>query len=350
MKEIPIHIADKILSLAVKARKTSIVTHIKPDGDALGSSTGLYHILKMAGCQDVSILLPSRYPDNLAFILKDIPSENIVIYDVDPERSLDTIAESDLIYCLDFNAFHRTEHFEKVLDESRAIKVLIDHHLNPDSSKFDEKVSDIEVSSTSELLFYILMSSSAINDDASRLPASCATALYSGMTTDTNNFNNSTFPSTLLMASKLISAGVDRDAIVESVMHSYRENRLRLLGHLLKENMTITGNGGACMVLGKRTMLEFDVKEGDTEGFVNIPLDVSDICLSVFIKEDQGKARVSVRSKKGTSANKCATRYFHGGGHENASGGKILFPDDIPGMDQAMGYGVKCIEEFLSEQ
>ena len=350
MKEILSQKAERMMKMASDAGKIAITTHIKPDGDAIGSTTGLYHFLKAYGCRSLKIVLPSMYPDNLAFISAGTPSEDVIVYENTPDKAIDTIRNCDLVFCLDFNAFNRTEYLETALEQSPAAKILIDHHLHPDRSKFDEVFSEIEISSASEVLFHILMNCPGINDDAALLPRECANALYSGMTTDTNNFRNSTYPSTLVMASKLIAAGVDRDAIVEKVMHSYRENRLKLLGLLLKDRMTITGNGGACMVLDKETMLKYDVKEGDTEGFVNIPLDVSDICLSVFIKEDQGKARVSVRSKKGTSANKCATRYFHGGGHENASGGKILFPDDIPGMDQAMGYGVKCIEEFLSEQ
>ena len=124
-----------------------------------------------------------------------------------------------------------------VTAESQAAKILIDHHLNPDSSMFDLVFSETEISSTSELLYYILVRTPYIDGEASRLGLACASAIYTGMTTDTNNFNNSTYPSTLAMASELIACGVDRDVIIEKVMHSYRENRMRLLGTFLSRGL-----------------------------------------------------------------------------------------------------------------
>ena len=124
---------------------------------------------------------------------------------------------------------------------------------------------------------------------------------------------------------------------------------MRLLGTLLKDNMVVIPEGGACIVLDKKTIQEYDIVEGDTEGFVNIPLDIANVRMSIFVKEEDGKARVSIRSKKGTSANRCATTYFHGGGHENASGGKIIFPDDITDISMAKDYILGIMESFLNE-
>ena len=349
MKEIPGHLADQMMSAAASAQHISIITHMKPDGDAMGSSTGLYHFLKANGCQNVSIILPSPYPNSTKFLIENIPSGDIADAQSSMQKASELLASSDLIFCLDFNSFHRTESLENTLRESKARKILIDHHLNPDIPSFSIVFSEIEISSASELLFHVLMKTSVINGDAGRLPYATAESLYTGMTTDTNNFNNSTYPSTLEMASELIAHGVDKDRIINEVMHSYKENRLRLIGHLLKDNMTIIPEGGACMVIDSETIKQYNIGEGETEGIVNIPLDIKDVRLSILLKEDNGKARVSLRSKKGVSANFLAASRFNGGGHENASGGRLEFNDEIADISQAREYTIQCMKEFLAK-
>ena len=349
MKDISGHTIQTMMSMIENARHISIVTHMKPDGDAMGSSLGLYRFLLRNVKARIKIVLPSECPRNLAFMVQEGENSDILVHSSNDGPAFVALMESDLIFCLDFNSFHRTVGLQQALQESQAAKILIDHHLNPDRSMFDLVFSETEISSTSELLYYILVRTPYIDGEASRLGLACASAIYTGMTTDTNNFNNSTYPSTLAMASELIACGVDRDVIIEKVMHSYRENRMRLLGTLLKDNMVVIPEGGACIVLDKKTIQEYDIVEGDTEGFVNIPLDIANVRMSIFVKEEDGKARVSIRSKKGTSANRCATTYFHGGGHENASGGKIIFPDDITDISMAKDYILGIMESFLNE-
>ncbi len=350
MKEISTHDMARTLELVSQAGSIAIITHMKPDGDALGSSAGLYHFLKDAFGKRPRIVLPRRYPSNIAFIADGCAEEDVIVYEETPELASETIVTAGLIFCLDFNSYGRTEYLEKALADAPAPKILVDHHLAPDRSQYSVIFSETEVSSTAELLFHMLMKAPQTGGNASSLPFCSATALYAGMTTDTNNFANSTFPSTLMMASELIAAGVDRDMIVGKTMHSYRENRLRLLGTVLKDLMTITPEGGAVIVLDKDILQKYDIQEGDTEGFVNVPLDIASVRLSVLVKEDRGKARVSLRSKKGTSANRCATAYFRGGGHENASGGKILIPDDIKDMTEAADYATACVRKFLKDE
>ena len=260
------------------------------------------------------------------------------------------IESSDLIICLDFNAFHRTDELEKALSSSSATKVLIDHHLNPDREKFDICFSETAISSASELLYSILMKTGSINADASRLPSKAAEALMTGMTTDTNNFANSVYPSTLVMASELIAAGTDRDFIISQLYNQYRENRVRLMGTVLKDLMHITDYGVAYMILDSKTLKEYDVREGETEGFVNIPLSMGKVRMSILLKEDEDRVRVSIRSKKGTSANRCARLYFNGGGHENAAGGKLYMPADIKNISEAAEYIVRNTSKFLAEE
>lgn len=331
-----------------EAGHISIVTHMKPDGDAIGSSTALYHFLKNKG-KSAKIILNDAYPPYLSFLIEGTVSEDIIIYENSPAEAYDEITGSDLIICLDFNAFHRTDRLEAPLTEAKGQKILIDHHLNPSRELFDLSFSEIEVSSASELLYHILTATTEISSDAGKLGKECLEALMTGMTTDTNNFANSVFPSTLHMASALLAAGTDRDYILNRIYNQYSENRLRLMGHMMKDLLKITPDGVAYIVLDRRTQEEYHVIEGDTEGFVNMPLSIAHVRMSILAKEDTDRIRISIRSKRGTSANLCARRFFNGGGHENAAGGRLLIPDNVTGVGQVGEYIEKHTHIFLSE-
>ena len=173
-------------------------------------------------------------------------------------------------------------------------------------------------------------------------------ALMIGLTTDTNNFANSVFPSTFQMASELIAAGVDRDALLVNIYNSYRENRVRLMGYMQSEELHILPNGTAYMILTRDIQQRFDMRDGESEGLVNVPLTIGKVRLSVLLKEDDGHFRVSVRSKKGTSAQQLANTYFHGGGHENAAGGKLFIGQDIASAQEAPACLERILKEYLS--
>jgi len=326
-----------------------ITTHMKPDGDAIGSSVAMYRFLKKNG-KSPKIVINDSYPLYLSFLITPDMSDDLVIREVNPQEAQEAILGSDLIICLDFNAFHRTDGLEKPLAEAKGRKILIDHHLNPSRELFDLSFSETEVSSASELVYHVLMHTSTVKGDASRLGKECAEAIMTGMTTDTNNFANSVFPSTLQMASGLLSAGVDREMILDRVYNQYGENRLRLLGHMMKDLLRITSDGVAYMVLDRKTMNRYDIAEGDTEGFVNMPLSIAQVRMSILIKEDEDRVRVSIRSKKGTSANRCARRFFNGGGHENAAGGRLYIPADIEGIEEAGDYIERNTHIFLNNE
>ena len=189
-----------------------------------------------------------------------------------------------------------------------------------------------------------------VGGDAKALPAEAATAIMTGMTTDTNNFMNSTYPSTLRMASSLLEAGVDRDMIIQNVYNSFKETRIKLQGHVLKDLLNITPDGVAYIILDKGTLRKYNVQDGDTEGFVNIPLSIKGVLMSIFIKEDEDRVRVSIRSRKGVSANRCAQKYFNGGGHENAAGGRLFIPRDIAGINDAEEYIKRTTHIFMTEE
>lgn len=330
------------------ARRPVIVTHMKPDGDAMGSAVALCHFLRAMN-REARIVLNDRHPAYLDFLTEAGIEDLLVIYGERPEDATCAIAESDLVFCLDFNAFHRTDALEHALEGSRARKVLIDHHLNPDREKFDLSFSETQTSSASELLYHILMAMPSIEGDAGRLPAACAEALMTGMTTDTNNFANSVYPSTLEMASSLLAAGVDRDRILNFLYNQYSENRLRVLGHMMKDLLTLTEDGVAYIVLDRKTQEAYGVSEGDTEGFVNMPLSIGKVRMSLLLKEDGNRVRVSIRSKKGTSANNCARLHFNGGGHENAAGGRLNIPQDIANISEAGAYIERHTHEYFKE-
>ena len=338
----------KLHELLQQSEKIAIVTHMKPDGDAIGSSMGMYHTLKLYG-KTARIVTANPTPANLDFIIDGPWKKDLYIYENDPEESELAIRESDLIICLDFNAFHRTDTLNDYLLESTAEKVLIDHHLSPDIEKFSLIFSKTDISSASELLYQILMKLPFINGDASKFPHEAATALMTGMTTDTNNFMNSVYPSTLQMASSLLAVGVDRNMIIQRIYNSFKESRVRLQGHILKDLMNITQDGVAYIILTKEDIRDYNVEDGDTEGFVNIPLTIDKVKMSIFIKEDTDRVRVSIRSKTGTSANLCARRYFNGGGHENAAGGRLYIPENIPGIEAVAEYIEKYTHIFMNE-
>lgn len=336
-------------SMIDKAEHICIVTHMKPDGDAIGSATAMYHFLRRSG-KSPHIILNDPYPSYLSFLITPGLSEDMYIYEDQPEAASKEIINSDLIICLDFNAFHRTDRLERPLEESEGRKILIDHHLNPARELFDLSFSETEISSASELLYHILRNTYAIGNDATRLGEKCAQSLMTGMTTDTNNFANSVFPSTLQMASDLLATGTDRDFILNRLYNQYSENRLRLMGHMMKDLLKITGDGVAYIVLDRNTQEEYETAEGDTEGFVNMPLSIADIRMSILAKEDNDRIRISIRSKKGTSANRCARAYFNGGGHENAAGGRLIIPEDIRGIDEVGEYIERTTHIFLNDE
>ena len=328
-----IRLLDMLLE---KAETVTVTAHTHPDGDALGSAAALVSYLRVCRKKDAVALLPDTPPDTIRFIIPD--GTPFLFHDQAPEACQERLRESRLLVLLDANGASRIDALEAAFRRSTAPKVLIDHHLNPERQDFDLVFSSPEVSSASEMLYQVLLALPDIGGDPSRLPAPAARALMAGMTTDTNNFANSVFPSTLEMASGLLAAGVDRDALLADLYNRYRENRVRLMGYLQYENMRITPEGLAYMIATEDLLERFDAQEGETEGLVNIPLTIDRVKMSIFLKEADGHFRVSIRSKKGFSAQQCALRWFHGGGHENAAGGKLFWPGDIAGREEASAY------------
>ena len=339
---------DILHGLLSTAQHPVIVSHMKPDGDAIGSCMGMYHLLHNKYNSDAKVALANPAPWYLDFLTDIDVADNIYVHENRPEQTKEIILSSDLIICLDFNTLHRTDTLEEILEEAQAKKILIDHHLFPDVDKFALVFSFPESSSTCELVYHIMKMLPQIQGDAMNMPEDTRIALMTGMTTDTNNFANSVIPSTLMMASELIAAGVDRNSILRNLYNRSKESRIRLQGHILHDLMKITDDGVAYVVLDKETMEKYNVEEGDTEGFVNIPLSIDKVLMSVFVKEDNGFARVSIRSKVGTSANNCSRLHFNGGGHENAAGGRLYIPENIADITCAASYIEEHTHTFMN--
>lgn len=327
-----------------QSTRIAVVGHTHPDGDALGSCTALSLWLAGRG-KAVSCIFPDTPADNLLFILS--PKVNYLYGDAHAAAARKALEACELLIQLDCNQFSRTEGLAPFLEASSAQKILIDHHLNPDRESFDIVFSTPEISSASELLYWVLKAAEGDTLGPLGLGMTIGTALMAGMTTDTNNFANSVFPSTFQMASELIAAGVNRDALLQQLYSSYRENRVRLMGYMQYEGLKVLPEGAAYMILTKDIMSRFDLREGESEGLVNVPLSIGAVKLSVLLKEDDGHFRVSVRSKKGTSAQQLAVRFFHGGGHENASGGKLFIGADIANAQAAETYVSNALKTFL---
>ena len=336
----------RLETLLESGGKVTVTAHTHPDGDALGSVSALVSYLRERRGKDAVAVLPDSPADTVRFIVPaGVP---LLCNDAEPEACLARIAASDLVILLDGNGFSRTEGLKEAFEASPAPKVLIDHHIGPDRDRFQVVFSTPDVSSASELLYYILLELPDIDGEPGKLPTDTARALLTGMTTDTNNFANSVYPDTLRMAADLIAAGVKREEILADLYTRYRENRVRVMGYLQYEGMHITPEGLAYMIATQEILDRFEVEQGETEGLVNVPLSIDRVKMSIFLKEDQGHFRVSIRSKKGWSARTCAETYFHGGGHENASGGKLWWPADIPGPQDAAAYLEQVSRECLS--
>lgn len=333
------------LSVLKSSVKVTVVVHTHPDGDALGSGRAMTDYLSQRLGKDVRMIIPDSVPHTLTFMMEGF---DVLDASREPQTAEERIAASDLILILDLNQLHRTEQLAGPIASSPATKVLIDHHLRPDTEPFALVFSEPERSSTCELLYFILKEIE--NGCTDGIPASSLRALMTGMTTDTNNFSNSVIPTTLQMAAELLRAGVDRDDIIDKLYHSDTEQRLFSFADMITNHLVILPSGISYMIMTEEMQEAYGVDAGDTEGLVNMPLKVDRVRMSIFIREDAGHFRVSIRSKRGLSARDMAAEYFHGGGHEYAAGGKIFWPEDIPSKDAAAPYLEEIAARFLRNE
>ena len=333
----------RLEALLAASVRPCIVSHARPDGDAVGSTLALASFLQAKG-KAPAVLLPDPVPASLRFLEG---TADVLVFPENPDGAQAALSGCDLLLCLDFNTLSRLEKLEQPVRDCPVQRVLIDHHLSPERESFGLVFSETQVSSASELLYYILKALPSTGGDIARLPASCRTALLAGMTTDTNNFANSVWPSTFAMASELIASGVDRDWIIDRLFHDYKEARVRAMSEVLLRELEITPEGAAFFIVREELWNRYGLEEGDLEGLVNIPLSIKEVRLSVSLRESSdGPDRVSLRSKKGVSANRIAREWFHGGGHEQASGGKLFVGEDVASRDDVPAYVRKALAKL----
>lgn len=321
---------EKLESLArivSGAHNIVITSHRHPDGDAVASACAWFHYLRSLQSKKVKVVLED-FSASLSFIAEGCPVSS-------PVDSAAILEKADLLICTDMNSLSRaSETMQQALGSFKAAKILFDHHLNPAEDEFDLVFSKNDISSASEVVYYVLKAlCKSAEEQQGLFGGLCGRALMAGMTTDSNNFANSVYPSTLQMAGELLAFGVDRDEIIQFLYNSCRENRVRAISHILCENLEIRDDGLAVIKVSSECWHRFGLEEGELEGLVNIPLSIAKVKMSIYLREDtspEGTIRVSIRSKKGVSANAVARDFFHGGGHEQAAGGKLLIPQDIP--------------------
>jgi len=307
---------EHIKQLLGSPKQIVIVPHKNPDGDAMGSTLGLYHYLKKFN-HEVTVISPNDYPD----FLKWIPGENTVLkHDSQTRGSNNLILKADIIFTLDFNALHRTGNMESVLSESKALKIMIDHHQAPDDyAKYI--FSDISMSSTCEMVYLFIDKLG----DTEKIDTHIATCLYVGIMTDTGSFRFScTTSQTHRIAANLIEKGANNSQIHNNVYDTNTYEKLQLLGCALNNLKIIPESRTAYITLSQEELNKYNYKKGDTEGIVNYGLSLNNIILAAIFIEDkqEGIVKISFRSKGNFSVNEFSRAHFEGGGHTNAAGGK----------------------------
>lgn len=292
-----------------------IVTHWSPDGDAMGSSLGLYHFLKKTG-KTVDVIVPNAYPEFLAWL----PGNAIVTNFQEQEaKATELLSVANLIFTLDFNSYKRLEKLGELLEKTTCPKVLIDHHQQPDDYA-TLYFHDTAACSTCELIFDFIVGLGH-RDLIDRDIAAC---LYTGLMTDTGSFRYPSVTSnTHLIISELLKTGIVPSDIHSAVYDSYSADRLRLLGFALSEKMKLMeGYPVAYFTLNEAELSRFNYQKGDTEGLVNYPFSIKGIRVCALFNESDGHVKISFRSKGAIDVNTFARQHFGGGGHINAAGGK----------------------------
>ena len=297
-------------------RKVVILTHVKPDADALGSSLGLAGYLKKKG-HTVNVITPTDYPDFLHWMPGN--GEVTIFQRERPHRSKDLIDKADTIFCLDFSSLNRINDLGEMVRKSPAKKVLIDHHLEPERFA-DFEQWDATAASTAELVYQLIKE---LGDDK-LVDSPIANCLYAGIMTDTGGFRHSnTNFKVFQIASELVAHGADPAGVSKRIYDTNSIERLRLMGFVLAEKLQVLPEyKTAYITLSAEELKRFGSQTGDTEGLVNYGLSIKGIKLSVMISDRRENIKLSFRSLGDFSVNELARKYFNGGGHRNASGGQ----------------------------
>ena len=319
------------------SRKILIITHYNPDGDAIGSSMGLYHFLKKTN-HDVALMVPNDFPAFLSW-MKD--SAEIIVFQNQQKKAIQIIENADLIICVDFNEFKRLKDMGPRLDESKAIKALIDHHPLAENS-FTNIIHDTGAAASAELIYKFIVGSGS----REILDKTIAECIYTGIMTDTGNFShNSSNPNTFKIVADLLSCNFSKDDVFNNVFNNFSHSRMQLMGYCLSEKMVVLPHLNAAYIWLTAAELEkYNFQSGDTEGFVNMPFSIKGIRVTALFSEKKDTIRISFRSRGTFSVNDLCKNHFEGGGHRNAAGGESKLP-----MAETLQKFEKLLETYIQE-
>ena len=318
--------------------KAVITAHQKPDGDAMGSTLGLYHFLKQLG-HEVTVISPT----NWAQFLDWMPGvDQVIDFEANKNEASQIVANADYVFCLDFNILHRTKHLEPIIRDSKALKILIDHHQQPDTPSFAYGISDVKMSSTCEMVYDFIVQSGHSN----LINLDIATCLYTGLMTDTGSFR---FPSTTASVHKIVAhlkeLGLQHAKIHENIYDNSTEGRLKFMGNAFLNRMTVLQEfKTAIMAIPKTDIYKFELKTGDTEGLVNYLLSIEGIKFAAIVIDREEERKWSFRSKGNFDVNIFARTHFEGGGHANAAGGR-----SSKSVDETLNDFKTIIENYKSQ-
>jgi phosphoesterase RecJ-like protein len=329
---------SQFFPLLSQPKQIVITMHQKPDGDAMGSTLGLYHFLHNRGHQ-VTVISPTNWADFLEWL----PGiESVINFEGYREKCLSILDKADILFCLDFNIFHRTKHLAPFLASAKAIKVLIDHHEQPDEPNFDYGISDTGKSSTCEMVYDFIIEAGGREE----LTQEIATCLYTGTMTDTGSFR---FPSTKAsvhrMVAELKETGFDHSQVHNHIYDNFLESRLRFIGFALLNRMEVLYEyNTAIMYIHQSDLQKYHIKTGDTEGLVNYLLTIKGIRFGAIVIDRTEERKWSFRSKGGFDVNQFARNHFEGGGHANASGGR-----SSDSVEKTVEHFKQVIQEYKNQ-
>jgi bifunctional oligoribonuclease and PAP phosphatase NrnA len=295
--------------------KILIITHRNPDGDAIGSITGLYRVLKKIG-YEVNMIVPNDFPSFLKWIPE---AKKIQVFSKENENVINLLKTANIVFALDFNDLSRVQEFQEHVSGSSSYKVIIDHHPEPGKIA-DLIISNTSLSSTAEMVYVFLTTLGHKH----LIDKETATSLYAGIMTDTGGFSfNSSRPETFQVVSDLLNYGIEKDNIYDKIYDNFSFNRMRLMGYALNNKMQFFPHYRTALIsLTADELKKYDFKIGDSEGFVNLPLSIKGVIFSALFIENKDRIKISFRSKGSFAVNKLCADHFNGGGHKNASGGE----------------------------
>lgn len=301
--------------LIEESERVVLTCHVRPDGDAIGSTLGLYHLLRQLG-KEATVVVPDKAPANLSFLpgFKDI-----AVYTCHAQYCEKTVGDADLIVCCDFNTPSRQDSLAPLIQNAKCRKVLVDHHQEPDEFA-DLMISYPDMSSTCELCFRLIAAMGFYNE----VDLDCATCLLTGIITDTRNFTvNCKHTDLYEILMRLLEKGVDKEFIVRESLNTRSYWSLKLEAFAITERMKVFPQHKCAVIALSRDDLErFHYERGDTEGLVNRPLEIRGMVYSIFMREDPDCIKVSARSRDGFPVSEICKDLYGGGGHIQAAGGE----------------------------